>query len=86
MHMVAACPNGLTVEYMPWMLALYEETPAIEKGQLVMPNKPGSGPEARREGAEAVRRLDRYQSDIRSCGARYIASPGLSSKASAKAP
>ncbi|MDP6709627.1 MAG: mandelate racemase/muconate lactonizing enzyme family protein, partial [Alphaproteobacteria bacterium] len=25
-HVVAACPNGLTVEYMPWMLALYEET------------------------------------------------------------
>lgn len=43
MHMVAACPNGLTVEYMPWMVALYEEGPVIEKGQLVMPNKPGLG-------------------------------------------
>jgi L-alanine-DL-glutamate epimerase-like enolase superfamily enzyme len=43
LHMVAACPNGLTVEYMPWMLALYEETPAIEKGQLVLPTKPGLG-------------------------------------------
>ena len=42
-HLVAACPNGLTVEYMPWMLALYEETPAIENGQLVLPNKPGLG-------------------------------------------
>ncbi len=42
-HMVAACPNGLTVEYMPWMLALYEETPAIENGQLVLPTKPGLG-------------------------------------------
>src|SRR5215813_4696270 len=42
-HMVAACPNGLTVEYMPWMLALYEETPAIENGQLVLPDKPGLG-------------------------------------------
>lgn len=40
-HVVAACPNGLTVEYMPWMLALYEETPAIEDGELVLPNKPG---------------------------------------------
>ena len=36
-------PNGLTVEYMPWMLALYEETPAIENGQLVLPTKPGLG-------------------------------------------
>ena len=42
-HVVAACPNGLTVEYMPWMLALYEETPAIENGMLVLPNKPGLG-------------------------------------------
>jgi L-alanine-DL-glutamate epimerase-like enolase superfamily enzyme len=42
-HMVAACPNGLTVEYMPWMLALYEETPAIDNGHLVLPDKPGLG-------------------------------------------
>ena len=43
LHMVAACPNGLTVEYMPWMLALYEETPAIDKGELVLPTAPGLG-------------------------------------------
>jgi L-alanine-DL-glutamate epimerase-like enolase superfamily enzyme len=42
-HVVAACPNGLTVEYMPWMLCLYEETPAIENGMLALPNKPGLG-------------------------------------------
>jgi L-alanine-DL-glutamate epimerase-like enolase superfamily enzyme len=42
-HLVAACPNGLTVEYMPWMLCLYEETPAIENGQLVLTDKPGLG-------------------------------------------
>ncbi len=42
-HLVAACPNGLTVEYMPWMLCLYEETPAIENGQLVLPDRPGLG-------------------------------------------
>ena len=42
-HLVAACPNGLTVEYMPWMLCLYEETPAIQNGELVLPNKPGLG-------------------------------------------
>src|SRR5439155_25522735 len=29
-HLVAAIPNGLTVEYMPWTLRLYEETPPIE--------------------------------------------------------
>ncbi|HJQ58297.1 MAG TPA: mandelate racemase/muconate lactonizing enzyme family protein [Vineibacter sp.] len=43
LHLVAACPNGLTVEYMPWMLALYQETPAIENGELVLPEKPGLG-------------------------------------------
>src|SRR6266850_1850490 len=42
-HLVAAIPNGLTVEYMPWTLRLYEETPPIEAGQLVVPRKPGLG-------------------------------------------
>ena len=42
-HMVAACPNGLTVEDMPWTRALYGETPAIEKGQLVLGDGPGLG-------------------------------------------
>jgi L-talarate/galactarate dehydratase len=42
-HLVAAIPNGLTVEYMPWTLRLFEETPAIENGQLVVPKKPGLG-------------------------------------------
>src|SRR5918994_887868 len=42
-HLVAACPNGLTVEYMPWTLRLFEETPKIEDGQLVVPQKPGLG-------------------------------------------
>jgi L-alanine-DL-glutamate epimerase-like enolase superfamily enzyme len=42
-HLVAAIPNGLTVEYMPWLLPLFEETPAIEDGLLVVPKKPGLG-------------------------------------------
>ncbi|HEY8290480.1 MAG TPA: mandelate racemase/muconate lactonizing enzyme family protein, partial [Acetobacteraceae bacterium] len=42
-QLIAAVPNGLTVEYMPWMLALYEETPALENGHLVLSNKPGLG-------------------------------------------
>jgi L-alanine-DL-glutamate epimerase-like enolase superfamily enzyme len=42
-HLIAAIPNGLTVEYMPWTLQLYEETPKIENGQLVVPDKPGLG-------------------------------------------
>jgi L-talarate/galactarate dehydratase len=42
-HNVAAIPNGLTVEYMPWTLRLYEETPVIEDGEIVVPDKPGLG-------------------------------------------
>src|SRR5256712_2159556 len=42
-HLVTAIPNGLTVEYMPWTLRLFEETPALEGGQLVVPKKPGLG-------------------------------------------
>jgi L-alanine-DL-glutamate epimerase-like enolase superfamily enzyme len=42
-HLVAAVPNGLTVEYMPWSLRLFEETPALERGELVVPQKPGLG-------------------------------------------
>jgi L-alanine-DL-glutamate epimerase-like enolase superfamily enzyme len=42
-HLIAAIPNGLTVEYMPWTLGLFEETPRLERGQLVVPAKPGLG-------------------------------------------
>ena len=42
-HLIAAIPNGLTVEYMPWTLRLWEETPKLEHGQLVVPAKPGLG-------------------------------------------
>src|SRR5437764_904967 len=42
-HLIAAIPNGLTVEYMPWSLILFEETPKLENGQIVVPSKPGLG-------------------------------------------
>ena len=42
-HLIAAIPNGLTVEYMPWSLRLFEETPKLENGQIVVPTKPGFG-------------------------------------------
>ncbi len=34
-HLVAAAPNGLTVEYMPWSLRLFEEAPRLVNGELV---------------------------------------------------
>ena len=42
-HLVAAVPNGLTVEYMPWMLKLFGETPAVEHSEMVLTDKPGFG-------------------------------------------
>src|SRR5262252_11034100 len=38
-QLIAAIPNGLTVEYMPWMLKLFEETPAVDKGDMILPDK-----------------------------------------------
>ena len=42
-HLVAAVPNGLTVEYMPWSARLFEEVPQPVKGELTVPDKPGLG-------------------------------------------
>jgi L-alanine-DL-glutamate epimerase-like enolase superfamily enzyme len=42
-HLIAGIPNGLTVEYMPWMLKLFEETPTLDKGELVLSEEPGFG-------------------------------------------
>src|ERR1051325_4536514 len=52
-HLIAAVPNGLTVEYMPWSFRLFEEVPAPVNGELIVPNKPGLGLEFSRE-------IDRY--------------------------
>ena len=42
-HLIAAIPNGLTVEYMPWSLRLFEETPTLARGELTVPSRPGLG-------------------------------------------
>jgi len=42
-HLIAAIPNGLTVEYMPWSSELFEEVPMMDKGELAVPKKPGLG-------------------------------------------
>ena len=42
-HLVAAVPNGLTVEYMPWSSRLFREVPQPVNGELTVPNKPGLG-------------------------------------------
>jgi L-alanine-DL-glutamate epimerase-like enolase superfamily enzyme len=42
-HLVAAVPNGLTVEYMPWSSRLWKEVPQPVNGELTVPDKPGLG-------------------------------------------
>jgi len=44
-HLIAAIPNGLTVEYMPWSSMLWHEVPVVDKktGDLVVPQTPGFG-------------------------------------------
>ena len=42
-HLIAAVPNGLTVEYMPRLFHLLEEVPVPAEGELAMPTAPGLG-------------------------------------------
>jgi len=42
-HLVAAAPNGLVVEYMPWTWRLFEGPPMPDKGQMTVPAAPGLG-------------------------------------------
>ena len=42
-HLIAAIPNGLTVEYMPWSCRLFETVPVPANGALDVPQRPGLG-------------------------------------------
>jgi len=42
-HLVAAVPNGLVVEYMPWTWRLFENPPMPEKGEIAVPTGAGLG-------------------------------------------
>ncbi len=44
-HLVAAAPNGLTVEYMGWMLKLFDGVAEFDAGtgELVLSDRPGLG-------------------------------------------
>src|SRR6266704_930236 len=42
-HLIGAVPNGLTVEYMPWLVPLFKEVPVQQGGELAMPTVPGLG-------------------------------------------
>ena len=53
-HGIAAIPNGMTVELMPWAYPLFKAEPKVEDGMMVMSNAPGFGMEFDDEA------LDRY--------------------------
>ena len=42
-HALAAVPNGLTVEYMPWSFPLFKSVPAAVNGFIDLPQTPGLG-------------------------------------------
>jgi L-alanine-DL-glutamate epimerase-like enolase superfamily enzyme len=42
-HLIAGVPNGLTVEYYPWAIPLFQEVPPVHNGDLVMSDRPGLG-------------------------------------------
>lgn len=42
-HAIAAAPNGIYVEHMPWTFDLFTTEPVIEDGMIVMPQSPGLG-------------------------------------------
>src|SRR5882762_1480662 len=42
-HLIGAIPNGLTVEYMPWLMPLFKEVPVQQSGELALPTTPGLG-------------------------------------------
>jgi L-alanine-DL-glutamate epimerase-like enolase superfamily enzyme len=42
-HLVAAVPNGLTVEYMPWWDIIYQHPPEVKEGYIHIPETAGLG-------------------------------------------
>ena len=42
-HLVAAIPNGLIVEYLPWVDVIYQTPPQVRDGYMEISNMPGLG-------------------------------------------
>lgn len=43
LHLVAAIPNGLVMEYLPWWDMIYQEPYAVKEGFIEVPKTPGIG-------------------------------------------
>jgi len=57
-HLVAAVPNGLTVEYNPWAEPIFKGVPQMKDGTLVLSERPGLGLELDRDA------LQRFKLDM----------------------
>jgi L-alanine-DL-glutamate epimerase-like enolase superfamily enzyme len=57
-QVVAAVPNGLIVEYVPWAWQLFRNCPQLDHGNLVLSERPGHGLELDADFVEQHRRTD----------------------------
>lgn len=54
-HLMAATPNGLMMEHIPWLTPIFERPVRIERGHALVPQEPGAGTDIP---AEAIRRFE----------------------------
>ncbi|HHE41396.1 MAG TPA: mandelate racemase/muconate lactonizing enzyme family protein [Dehalococcoidia bacterium] len=54
-HLVAAIPNGVWTEHMPWWEVIYNEPPQPKDGWISVPNVPGIGYELNRDAMKRFR-------------------------------
>jgi L-alanine-DL-glutamate epimerase-like enolase superfamily enzyme len=54
-HLACGLPHVQAVEYMPWLFPAFMEPPALVKGKLVPPRRPGLGLEIREDAVEKYR-------------------------------
>lgn len=53
-HLMAATPNGLMMEHIPWLQPVFERPVRIERGHALVPHEPGAGTDVR---ADAIARF-----------------------------
>ena len=51
-HLMAAIPNGLMMEYLPWLGPIFERPVRVENGFALVPQEPGIGTDIRAEAIE----------------------------------
>jgi L-alanine-DL-glutamate epimerase-like enolase superfamily enzyme len=54
-HLGAAIPNTLMIEYIPWILKIFVEPVQFVEGYLLVPQEPGAGTEIKKEALELFR-------------------------------